>query len=269
MRHRLAAALAASAAMAAGLLTPVEPASALVGSCGVTGLAHRGAHLVNDENTVASLEGAYGHEAGSEHDVFITKDGYFVVIHDATVDRTTDGTGYVNDLTLAEIRELNTTPHGDKVPTLKQLLGAASNNTGQLLNLELKGPGWTADANLVKLQRTIKSNGVLKRAYVASDAGDYLLTRLRDVVPAVKTAWKPDASVKVTTTAARQLSVDAVMAWPAQLDAALVDRLHARGLAAWSRLVNESQAWGQLARIGVDAVLTDRPSAFRSWCAEQ
>ena len=191
-----------------------------------------------------------------------------MVIHDETVDRTTDGTGRVNDMTLAEIKELNTTPHGDKVPTLTELLAAASDNPNQLLNLELKGSGWTADESVLELKRIIESSGVLDRAFV-SPPGEGLLLKLGQMVPEVRTTWKPDATVEVTTDKAQELSVDAVMARLRQLDANVVRQLHSQNLYAWSRLNNREVVWEKLDSVGVDAVLTDRPAAFLTWCNNQ
>lgn len=71
-------------------------------------IGHRGAHLEAPENTLAAFRKAKENGCVAvEFDLDLTKDGVPVVIHDDTVDRTTDGTGKVNELTFEEIRRLN------------------------------------------------------------------------------------------------------------------------------------------------------------------
>jgi glycerophosphoryl diester phosphodiesterase len=85
-------------------------------------MAHRGGAALADENTLAAFRLAA--ECGVdlvECDPRLTADGEFVLMHDPTVDRTTNGSGRVSDLTLAEVRALRTT-HGERVPTLVETL---------------------------------------------------------------------------------------------------------------------------------------------------
>src|SRR5918997_3731451 len=71
-------------------------------------LAHRGASALAPENTIEAFRLAVEAGAGGlELDVHMTRDGHLVVIHDATVDRTTNGTGAVSDLTLTEVLALD------------------------------------------------------------------------------------------------------------------------------------------------------------------
>ncbi len=84
-------------------------------------IAHRGARLQATENTLTAFEKAI--ESGAnmvELDVQLSKDGQMMVIHDPTVDRTTDGTGFVKDLTYEELRKFRTA-EGDKIPTLEEV----------------------------------------------------------------------------------------------------------------------------------------------------
>ena len=109
--------------------------------------AHRGAAGLAPENTLAAFRMAIelGADA-AELDLQTTKDGVVVVIHDDTVDRTTDGRGRIGDLTLAEIKQLDAgakfSPafRGERVPTLRELIDLvkASGKAGFRLNLEFK-----------------------------------------------------------------------------------------------------------------------------------
>lgn len=108
--------------------------------------AHRGASASHPENTIAAFREAIRlgvHQI--EFDVYLTKDGQCAVIHDPTVDRTTDGRGKVSDLTLAEIKRLDAGQWKDAkfaglhVPTLQETLDVMPVNIW--LNLHTKGGG--------------------------------------------------------------------------------------------------------------------------------
>lgn len=108
-------------------------------------IAHRGASGHAPENTMAAFQKGFQMKADYiEIDVQVTKDGELVVIHDTTVDRTTNGTGKVADLTLAEMRQLDAGSWygeayaGEKVPTFEEVLDEFSGKTGILI--ELKAP---------------------------------------------------------------------------------------------------------------------------------
>jgi glycerophosphoryl diester phosphodiesterase len=103
----------------------------------VTG--HRGAAGLEPENTVRSFRRACDLGVDRvETDVQLTRDGRLVCIHDATVDRTTNGTGAVAALTFEEIRRLDA-GQGEQVPTLEEAIAAVHGRT--VLQIELKGEG--------------------------------------------------------------------------------------------------------------------------------
>jgi glycerophosphoryl diester phosphodiesterase len=102
-------------------------------------IAHRGGPAHAPENTLAAFKNAI--ETGVdrlEMDVQMTQDGELVVIHDETVDRTTNGTGRIADLTLAEIRALDA-GNGEKIPTFAEVIALAKEG-GIALLPEVKSP---------------------------------------------------------------------------------------------------------------------------------
>ena len=106
--------------------------------------AHRGAMESHPENTLAAFKEAIRLSAHMiEFDVQMTKDSQLVIMHDASVDRTTNGTGFVRELTLEEIKTLDAGSWksekyiGEKIPTLKETLEIMPNNIW--LNIHLKG----------------------------------------------------------------------------------------------------------------------------------
>jgi glycerophosphoryl diester phosphodiesterase len=109
--------------------------------------AHRGAAGLAPENTLAAFRMALELGAdGTEMDLQLTRDGVVVVIHDETVDRTTDGRGPIGDLTLAEVKRLDAGAkfgpafRGERIPTLRELIDLvkASGKDRFRLNLEIK-----------------------------------------------------------------------------------------------------------------------------------
>ena len=100
--------------------------------------AHRGWKSKYPENTLEAFSAALSLGVDQlETDVRITKDGALVLIHDATVDRTTNGTGNVSDLTLEELKQLET-DGGGKIPTLLELMELVKDHPTITLDIELK-----------------------------------------------------------------------------------------------------------------------------------
>lgn len=112
-------------------------------------VAHRGLLLHAPENTLANFRACLELRLGFEFDVEKTKDGQLVCLHDGTLDRTTDGTGKVSELTLAEIRKLDAGSWfdpkfaGEKVPTIDEVLSlvARYRHHQVLIAVDLKAEG--------------------------------------------------------------------------------------------------------------------------------
>ncbi|RTY86221.1 glycerophosphodiester phosphodiesterase family protein [Flavobacterium sp. GT3R68] len=105
----------------------------------ILNIAHRGAKAYAPENTLVAFQKALEMTVdGIELDVHLCKTGHIIVIHDHTVDRTTNGEGSVNDLTLDEIKALRIN-HEHHIPTLTEVFEHIEQKC--LINIELKGAG--------------------------------------------------------------------------------------------------------------------------------
>lgn len=154
--------------------------------------AHRGGGATMPENTIPALLDAVRRGAHMvEFDVSLTKDGALVLMHDRTVDRTTNGTGVVSDLTLAEIRRLDAGikmgPQfaGIRVPTLEEALEVLPRNVW--INVDFKSDGRFGDKSAVTAKRVAQilvQNGRLHQSLLAAKAGD--ATAAREVAPTLK-----------------------------------------------------------------------------------
>lgn len=127
-------------------------------------IGHRGARALSDENTLESLKLAA--ELGVdmiEFDVHRTKDGVFVLMHDDTVDRTTDGSGWVNGMTLDEFKKLKT-GRGYTPPTLAEVLDWLKTNSLKFI-IDFK---ITDEGQAKALIAQVEESGLLARSIFES-----------------------------------------------------------------------------------------------------
>jgi glycerophosphoryl diester phosphodiesterase len=219
--------------------------------------AHRGLSAEQPENTLPAFQAAA--QAGFkavELDLHATADGEVVVLHDASLERTTQGNGRVADMKYDEVRRHPTA--AGPVPRLDDLLATMHGWRG-LWNLEVKAPA--ATAHVLDLMEHHKALG---RAQVSSM--DLKALRLaRDHAPDVPRGliW-PGPCDGDTVKVARQAECSWVNADHEFLDAAGVSRMHAAGLhvAAWT--VNDPLRARQLAQWGVECVITDTRAVLKA-----
>lgn len=273
MKRRFKVGSSLVATFMAGLLVLLGGAGAEAArTCGSKAIAHRGANTGRvDENTIRAVERAHKLRANTENDVFLTRDGGFVIIHNRSLRHTTNCRGYVTNRTLANIqRRCHTTPNRMHIPSAFELFRTVAHNGAQILNLEVKGPGWFADDNrpLVRLRNVAKRTRALDQVFFSNDATYRTLTALHHSAPNAKTAWKPNLrGGNVTVSHARRLSADAVMAGTGQWSSRQKVRSFKRaGFRVWARLGNDTQAWKRAWRLGVKGQLTDEPDGYRRWC---
>ncbi len=138
--------------------------------------AHRGWCDQYPENTMSAFRAAIDLGVDQlETDVRVTKDGELVLIHDATVDRTTNGTGRVCEFTLAELRSLDA-GNGERIPTLTELMELVKDHPTLTLDLELKEyptKGWEETAFSVcdRILKTVDDYGFTDRVVINSFSG--------------------------------------------------------------------------------------------------
>jgi glycerophosphoryl diester phosphodiesterase len=155
-------------------------------------MAHRGNKVVCPENTLAAFRQAVADGADIiETDLHLTADGVFVCIHDATVDRTTDGTGPVAGMALAELKGLSAAYgraefEAERVPTLSELAGLLPADVA--LALELKTDRFLEPQVCQQLGAELDRLGVRDRTVVLS----FSLTRVQAVQtasPDIPSGW--------------------------------------------------------------------------------
>jgi glycerophosphoryl diester phosphodiesterase len=242
----------------------------------VSVVAHRGVSAVAPENTMAAFRLAA--EVGCdllEFDVHLTKDDQLVVIHDDTLDRTTNGTGYVRDHTLAEIRGLDAS-YGDhayaseRVPSLDEVM-AWARGAGITLSLEIKQPAPVSGRPKYprvaeRVADMLTAHGMAERALVHSF--DHPTVReLRDLLPTLPTAVNYGGGTftdpLLLGTAADASGIGGWWAWvsPAVCAAAHTRQMHAH---AWGMAdPPDPDAVALLVRAGVDSLDARDPRLLR------
>jgi glycerophosphoryl diester phosphodiesterase len=226
-------------------------------------IAHRGASGTAPENTLVAFRRAAACGADMvELDVQLTRDGEVVVVHDFTLDRTTDGTGAIGAWTLAEIRRLDAGTwfapafRGEPIPTLGEVLAAI----GLPVNVELKPVG---DQGLeARTLAAVRGAGALGRVVFSSfDPGS--LERLRALTPEADIGILCDgppgpAAMRLAgRVSARALHVRKDGATPEAFALARAAGLQIR---VWT--VNEPGEFTSLAAAGAHGVFTDYPERF-------
>lgn len=151
---------------------------------------HRGASGYAPENTLESFRLSMEMGAdGFELDVHMSLDGELVVIHDESVDRTTNGTGLVRNLTLAQLKGLDASCgmeayQGARIPTLGEVFDLIR-DTHHIVNVEIKTDEWFYPQLEEKCLALAKEKGVEDRV-IYSSFNHYTLMKLRELNPSAK-----------------------------------------------------------------------------------
>ncbi|GIX06592.1 MAG: glycerophosphoryl diester phosphodiesterase [Candidatus Poribacteria bacterium] len=152
-------------------------------------IAHRGASAYEPENTLRAFRRALELGAdGIELDVHLSQDGHPVVIHDASVEKTTDGKGLVAEMSLEELRRLDA-GKGERIPTLEEVLHEFGGHC--LLLIELKGEG-TPQAVVETVRRHRLENWVILSSFDPTK-----VAAVKEIAPELETSvltgsWEVD-----------------------------------------------------------------------------
>jgi len=231
-------------------------------------IAHAACKGHAPENTLAGLRAALDLGAdGIEVDVHATADGVPVLLHDSTVDRTTDSQGDVRKMSLAKVKKLDAGARqfegrfaGEPVPTLAEALDLTRGRA--LMILEIKQPDIEE-----QVLRVVRDLGAVGDCAVHSFL-PRVVARYRALEPSMPAALLTNA-VDVTDWArlfafALSLNAQAVSVFYPPVDESVVRRAHLRKLSFYTWTVNELDDMRRLWGYGVDAITTDYPDRLRA-----
>ncbi len=230
-------------------------------------MAHRGASGYAPENTLPAFQMAIDMKAdGIECDIHLTIDDEFVVCHDDTVDRTSNGQGEIRALTCGYIKSLDFGTKfdakftGAQAPTLREMLNVVKNMNP--LNIEIKEFGNGDDAKaLEEFYAILKEYDILSNTIVSSfDAP--LLKLLKQSHPDVYTCLLY-SQMRAPAANAEKIGCSAIHPYHARLSKNTVNNAHKRGLKVNCWTANEEKDILRMLKIGVDGIITNYPDRVR------
>jgi glycerophosphoryl diester phosphodiesterase len=232
-------------------------------------IAHRGAGKLAPENTLAAfrLGAAHGYRM-FECDAQLSADGVVFLMHDATLERTTNGQGIGSDLPWLALSQLDagswhSSPFaGETLPTLEALARFCQTN-GHLLNIEIKPTPGTESATgeaVARLAAQLRQGAAVPP----------LLTSFKTAALAAAQATAPELPRGLLLDTlwtgwfekAQELGCLAVVAHYPLWDAATVARVHSAGMRCLSYTVNDDRVAQHLLALGTDGIITDRVDLF-------
>ncbi len=238
-------------------------------------IAHRGASADAPENTMAAFKLGWAQNADAcELDLYLTRDGKVIVIHDADAKRTTGSPGLVASRDFAELRTLDAGSwkgaawNGEKLPTVSEAL--ATIPQGRRFFLEIKcGP-----EVLPELQREIKTSGRPAKDLVIIGFSYPTMVKSRALFPDIPHFWLASGAVDKKTGRAPELADLIAKAKAAKfdglnldakfpIDSSWVAKAKADGLKLYVWTVDDEKAAAKLAAAGVDGITTNKPAALR------
>jgi len=224
--------------------------------------AHRGDSANAPENTLAGFKRAF--ELGvqwTELDIHPSRDGALMVIHDDTLDRTTNGAGPVSDLTADALRRLDAgswfAPEfaGERIPLLEEVFALAA-SCDTRINVEIKAfpKGFDVAQRLVKL---LRASGRDKQYLVSSFELEPLL-EVRALDPEITLACIGRGGEILP--AARRLGIPWIHAEQRTVDAALIAEAHESGIRVNAWVIDDPAELPRWRALGVDKICSNRPA---------
>ena len=228
-------------------------------------IAHRGDVAFAPENTLPAFQLAADKGVdGIEFDVKLSADGEVIVIHNQTVDLTTNGSGNVARMPLAALRKLDANVqfrgkfHDVTIPTLDEVFETFGRRL--YMNVELKNYNTPADDLVARVAKLVRRHGLQDRVLFSSFL-HFELSRARKLLPEV-----PCGQLTMRgwmgwwgRTFGWHGGMDALNPFHTDVNASLVDRVHAAGKRIYVWTVYAEDDIKRMISLGVDGIITDDP----------
>ncbi len=219
-------------------------------------IGHRGACGYEPENTIRSFQKALELSVVMiELDVYCCKSGEVVVIHDSKLNRTTDGTGYVEDKTLHQLKQLDA-GKGLQIPTLSEVFDCVDRKV--IINIELKGID-TAQPVAELIHRYVADHHWSYTDFLVSSFNHQLLIEFKKLAPHVKTSALLNGMPARFAAFAHDCGAQAIGLSKDCITQEYVDDAHARGLEVFVFTVNEPDDIEAIKKLGVDGIFSNYP----------
>ncbi|WP_431027692.1 glycerophosphodiester phosphodiesterase [Lysinibacillus sp. LZ02] len=226
--------------------------------------AHRGCSKQYPENTCIAFQKAAALPVfGVEFDVHLTADKQLVVIHDETIDRTSTGTGFVKDMTLAQLKQYDYGKWfgeqfaGEKIPTLTEVL-TLFQDTHHVLNIEIKSDIFEYEGIEQLIADEIDAFGMHDRVIVSSFNHESI-QRFHRLQPTIQTGALFASLVTNIEGYVKALRSDALHIYYFHAYRHIIQAALANGTTVRTFTVNDIDIAKELQSIGVEAIFTDDP----------
>ena len=214
-------------------------------------VGHRGAAGVEPENTIRGFR--YAIELGvdyTECDVHLTRDGRLVVMHDAKVDRTTNGTGAIRELTFDQIRALDA-GKGEQVPTLEEVLDVMRGQA--IVLIEMKGEGVEEETVRIVREAKMEEQVVLTCFHLER------IRKAKQLAPELKVGFIVSNPTADSCQQAVDVEASGIGILYKNLTRELVEQAHAHGLDVRAWNPDTEPEMRAMLELGVDGVSSNRP----------
>ncbi len=229
-------------------------------------IAHRGASNYAPENTLAAFELSSRQGAdGVELDVKLSADGHVIIIHDSTVDRTTDGTGKVAEFSLDALRELDAgvcfdeTFRGEKIPLLDEVFESLGKKL--FINVELTNYSTPFDKLPDKVAQVVKRHNMTERVLFSSfnPLTLYRIHRLLPNSPIGLLMFKGNLGKLGRVVFGNLLPVASLHPHFEDTTSKLIKDAHNKAMRVYPYTVNQAEDIQHMFKKGVDGIITDDP----------
>ena len=223
----------------------------------ILNIGHRGAKGHVAENTIASIKKAIELGAdGIEIDVFRCLTGEIVLFHDKTLDNLSNGTGYIEEKSLSELKELNILGSKHSIPTLEEVIQSIGKEV--FLNIELKGPD-TSKGSLEMVNKYVKSGKIKLSNILFSSFNWNELVKLRNLDSDVKIALITGEDPLEAISPALSLNAIAINPNYKKLNKDNVQKIFSSGLKIYTWTVNNKLDIIKVKSLKVNGIITDFP----------
>lgn len=219
-------------------------------------IGHRGAKGHLAENTLASFQKALDLGVdGVELDVHLSLDGEIIVMHDETIDRTTDGKGLVNALSLAELKVFRI-ENELGIPTLTEVFDLINRNC--FINVELKGNG-TAAPVVALIDNYISQKSWQYDDFIVSSFDWNALQEVAHLDPKIRIGVLTATDLELAIGFAEFIHAYAIHPYFHLLDAGNTTQIQEKGFLVFPWTVNEPEDVQKIKSFGVNGIITDCP----------
>lgn len=226
--------------------------------------AHRGASAYAPENTGSAFTKAIEMGVGGiELDIHMSKDGHLMVIHDESLNRTSNGKGLVKDLSLDELKDLDfgswfdSSFKGERILTLEECLDLLEGWDG-ILNVEIKSGPILYDGIEEKLVKVLSEYKMIERTIVSS-FNHYSLLAIKQLEPELKTGILYMAGLVEPWIYAQRLGAEAIHPYFFNIQPPIVKGCKENGIMMNPFTVDKAEYILAMARAGVDGIITNVP----------